>query len=390
MPDVFDVAVAGVGVAGAFLLRNLSKDLSVVGIDKREKLGFPVECGEIVPVKKEMRILLPNLKDYSLFDIPEKYESNRTDYIRFIAPDGREFISEFKMHVVKRDEMISDVAESGGHRIMKSSRIVSFRKESNAGIIRLDNGEKIVAKIVAGCDGANSRIAAGLKLKKLLAVPAKQYVMRNVDCDEDSIYMYVGKKISPGGYAWIIPKGDGIANVGIGFVSSRAEKGDTIRKALDRFIKEYPYSSKYLKSAEIAGEIGAVVPVDLPYERAVYDNTILLGDAAGMVISHVGAGIPTSMVAGDLAAKVINESFEGGDFSHLQEFDLLWKKSMLETIKSSYFIKTLWDRISDSDERLSRYLKLINNRDMWEILHSRTPLKLRVAAFFIPILNLFF
>jgi geranylgeranyl reductase family protein len=290
------------------------------------------------------------------------------------------------MHVVNRDRMISEVAEESGHRILNPKKIISFSGEE----LRLEDGETITAKIFAGCDGANSKVAAGLGLKRLVRVPAKQYLMKNVECDENSIYMYVGKRISPGGYAWIIPKGDGLANVGIGFVSSRAERGDTIRKALKRFVEEHPYSSEYLRKAEIVQEIGAVVPVDLPYQKVVYGNTVLLGDSAGMVISHVGAGIPTSMVAGELAGRIINECLEEDDITKLSEFDRLWKRSMLNPIKNGYLIKTLWDRISETDERLSRYLSIVSERDMWKILHSKIPLKLRLATFFIPVLNRIF
>ena len=383
-----EVAVAGVGIAGAFLLRSLDRDIKVVGIDKREKLGHPVECGEIVPFKEEMKILLPDLEDYSLFDIPRKYESNKTMFMSFTSPDGKEFVVDFKMHVVERDRMISEVAEKSGHEILKASRIIRFTPSDSKSEIKLENGV-VKADVVAGCDGANSRIASALKVRKPTVVPSKQYVMENVECDEDTVYMFVGKKIAAGGYAWIIPKGNGIANVGIGFVRQKAERGDNIRKALERFVKEYPYSSRFLKHARVLSEIGAVVPVDLPLEKTVYGKTLLLGDAASMVISHVGAGIPTSMIAGDVAAQVINECFEGGDFSRLESFDAQWRRLMLGAMERGHFIKNLWDRIAESDEKIAKHLRLLSNKDMWNILHARIPFKLKFAPILLPLLNLF-
>ena len=118
-----DVAVAGVGIAGAFTLRQLSKSLEVVGIDKREKLGYPVECGEIIPTKKEMKVLLPTLDDYSLFDIPKRFESNRTKEVHFVLPDGKTFEVDFEFHVVNRDRMIQTIAEESGHELMLKTRI---------------------------------------------------------------------------------------------------------------------------------------------------------------------------------------------------------------------------------------------------------------------------
>ena len=333
-----DVVVAGIGVAGAFTLNALSKSLDVVGIDKREKLGYPVECGEIIPTKKEMKELLPNLKDYSLFDVPKRYESNRTKEMHFILPNGRTFEVDFCMHVIRRDKMIQDVAYQSKHKILLKTRIVDYDKELNE--LKTTNGF-FNPKVLVASDGANSKIAKKMSVWRYELSPAKQYLMKNVECDEDVIYMYIGRKIAAGGYAWIIPKGDGFANVGIGFRKEHAEKGDNIHKALDRFVKDYPHTRDFLKNAEIVGKIGAVVPIDLPLERAVYDNILFVGDSASMIISHVGAGIPTSMVAGNIAGEVINEYFEGK--VELEKYDVLWRERMLDVMENAYFIKKLWD-----------------------------------------------
>ncbi|WP_456329974.1 geranylgeranyl reductase family protein [Archaeoglobus sp.] len=375
-----DVAVAGVGIAGAFALRGLSKSLEVVGIDKREKLGYPVECGEIIPTKKEMKVLLPNLDDYSLFDIPKRFESNLTKQVHFILPNGKTFEIDFEFHIVRRDEMIQKVAEESGHEIMLKRRIRNFRD----GKLILEDGE-IGAEVYVASDGPNSKIAKAMGMPRPEVSPAKQYVMKGVECDEDVVYMYIGKKISPGAYAWIIPKGNGLANVGIGFRPGYAEKGDTIAKALDYFVREYPYSSPFLKKAEVVSKIGAVVPVDRPFESAVKKNVLFAGDAASMVISHVGGGIPTAMVAGDAAARTINGFFEGEN--DLQFYDSLWKKYLYQPLMNAYFLKNLWDKFSDSDERISRILSFATNSDMEKILRCRIPWKVKLISYFIPLLQ---
>lgn len=375
-----DVAVAGVGIAGAFALRGLKKSLKVVGIDKREKLGYPVECGEIIPTKKEMELLLPDLDDYSLFDIPKRFESNRTKEIHFVLPNGRTYEIDFEFHVVNRDRMIQTVAEESGHELMLKTKISGL--EGNR--LVTDKGD-INSNVIIASDGPNSKLARALNLPKKEVSPTKQYVMSGVECDEDVVYMYIGKKISPGAYAWIIPKGKGLANVGIGFRHEYSDKGDTIVKALDRFVKEYPYSAHFLKKAEILSSIGAVVPVDKPVERAVYGNVLFAGDSASMVISHVGGGIPISMVAGDAAARVINGYF-GGEAS-LEEYDRIWKKYLYQPLMNAYYLKRLWDRFSDSDERISKILSLANSSDMEKILRCRIPLKVRVVSPLIPLIN---
>jgi len=374
-----DVAVVGVGVAGAFALRALPKKLDVVGIDKRQKPGYPVECGEIIPTKKEMNELLPDLEDYSLFDIPKRFESNKTKAFAFILPNGKTYTVDFEMHVLQRDMFIQSIAFDSGHKLMLNSRVSDFDSK-----IHLASGEEITAKVVVASDGANSKIAKKLGVWNYELASAKQYVMNNVECDEDTVYMYVGNRIAPGGYAWIIPKGKGVANVGVG-MRQKFAKGTNIHKALDTFVNEFPYSSCFLKKAEIIGKIGAVVPVSLPIEKTVHGNVIFAGDSASMILSHVGAGIPTSMVAGDMAGRIISGYFEGKN--ELEEYEELWRNALFRVMERSYFIKSLWDRISDSDKRLARYFALIRDKDMDMILRSRVPLKLRMAKLLIPLLN---
>jgi len=386
---MYDVAVAGVGVAGAFTLRALSRKLKVVGIDKREKLGYPVECGELVPTKDEMKSLLPDLGDYSLFDIPEKYVSNRTKHFEFVIPNGKSVEIDFEMLVINRDEFIAKTAERSGHEIRKRTKITGYTPGKL--MLRDLSSMKdytLEAKVVVASDGANSRIAKSLGVWKYEIAAAKQYVMSGVECDERTVYMFVGSEIAPGGYAWIIPKGKGIANVGVGIRQSFLRKGDSIHRVLDRFVKEYPYSSKYLKNAEVIGKIGAVAPVDRPLDRTVYDRTLLVGDSASMILSHVAAGIPISMIAGDVAGNVINDWFEGK--AELNDYDRLWREKMFDAIMRSYRIKQLWDKISGTDERLCRYFRFISRGDMAAILRSRIPLKLRIAEPFIPVMNFVF
>ncbi len=372
-----DVVVAGIGIAGAFALRRLSRSLDVIGIDKREKLGYPVECGEIIPTKREMKTLLPDLYDYSLFDIPKLFESNRTKEVHFVLPNGKVFEIEFEFHVVRRDEMIQKIAEESGHRILLKTRIKGLRGSR----LVTDSGE-LDAKVIVAADGANSRIAKDLGVWKYEIAAAKQYVMKGVECEEDVVYMFVGRKIAPGAYGWIIPKGDGYANVGIGF--RKKFSSGSVSEALKKFVREYEYSSQYLKNAEVVSKISAIVPIDKPLDKAVYGNVLLVGDAASMIISHVGGGIPISMVAGDLAAKVVNDYFEGGE---LDKYDLLWQKYLLAPLMRAYYLRRLWDKFSNDDEKMSKILGLASDKDMAAILRCRVPLKVRLLSAFLPIVD---
>ncbi len=368
-----DVVVAGIGIAGAFALRSLSKDLEIVGIDKRERLGFPVKCGEIIPTRREMESLLPDLYDYSLFEIPKRFESNRIKNICFNT-GKKEFWLDFEFHVVRRDEMIQTIASESGHRIELKTVIRGFREGK-----LITNKGYYDSKVFLACDGANSRIAKELGYWSYELASSKQYVMSDVDCEEDTVYMFLGKEIAPGTYAWIIPKGNGYANVGVGF--RKEFSNESVHRVLDRFIKEYPYSSRFLKRAKLVSKVGAVVPIDRPLNKAVHGNVLFAGDSASMIISHTGGGIPISMIAGDLAGRVVNEYFKGGS---LEEYDTLWKRYLGKALMTSHKIKKSWDALLKS-RILYEMINWANEKDLEEIFHCRMPLKLKLAY---PLLRL--
>lgn len=127
------------------------------------------------------------------------------------------------------------------------------------------------------------------------------------------------------------------------------------------------------------------MPVDLPYSKAVYGNVLFAGDAASMVISHVGGGIPTSMVAGDAAARVINGFFNGE--TQLEEYDSLWKRYLYKPLLNAHYLRRMWDRFSDSDEKINRILSMASNSDMGKILRCRIPLKIKLLSPFLPLIE---
>src|SRR5262249_11100232 len=83
------------------------------------------------------------------------------------------------------------------------------------------------ARIVIGADGVETMVGrwAGLDTR----VPARdmescaQYVLQGIDFNPNAIYLQFGDRIAPGGYAWLFPKGERVANVGLGLVALKAD-----------------------------------------------------------------------------------------------------------------------------------------------------------------------
>ncbi len=98
------------------------------------------------------------------------------------------------------------------------------------------------------------------------------------------------------GYYWIFPKGENLANIGLGLYWSRERAGSGLRRRLERFLERWEVKG------EIVRKTGGLIPLGLR-ERLRYGKILLAGDAAGCASPLHGGGIDTSFLTGVLAAR---------------------------------------------------------------------------------------
>jgi digeranylgeranylglycerophospholipid reductase len=171
-----------------------------------------------------------------------------------------------------------------------------------------------------------------------------QYVVAGIAFDPDAIYLHFGREIAPGGYAWVFPKDVGVANVGLGIVALRAERGRSARGYLDRYLESY-----FPTGVRTGYTVGGVI-VSPTLARTVTDGMILCGDAAHMINPLSGGGIVTAMKAGRLAAHVANAALHGGDTSSLRlaQYHADWMRLLGDDHVRFYRIKEALARFDDA------------------------------------------
>ncbi|MHA2226213.1 MAG: geranylgeranyl reductase family protein [Candidatus Hodarchaeales archaeon] len=399
-----DVLIVGLGPAGATVLSKLAQlaksEFSILAIDKRVKPGFPVQCGEFMPSPDEMTTLMPdvpNTREFFAFD--KRFISTYTDKISFFSPESKIIQTPFQGFSLKRGNWNRHLVEEGkenGAEVWTSTCAINMAN-GTVTVARNedDNHIEIKPRLIVGADGVNSRIAqwTGMNEERNTRdyVFVKQHVMTNINTesyDSSDVQMFFGEKYAPGAYAWIIPKNGDSANVGTGFRFPMLKKGMSVSKALFNLINTHPVANEILKGAEISQTIAGTVPVGLPFKKIVdlKNNTLLVGDAASQVVSSVGGGIPTSMVAGTIAAnKIINFLQENASLSNYQtECDY----QMLKMLNQAYKLRQFFDKISSGkDSRIQWYLNRLRSSDISSVVHCAVPWKVTLAAPFIGILN---
>ena len=276
----------------------------IVLIDKKYQWGTPVQCAEYVP-----------LFIMNEFVIPQEAIACKTDGIK-IHIEGQEIaIIPAPGIVLNRDiwqGLMADEAAKLGVRTLKSTKLLNIDK--NKALIKQNNEKwEIGYQLLVGADGPKSVVRKELNLEKSKLDIGLQYVLETKQ-SISNMEIFFSRKFD-NGYGWIIPKGN-LANVGV--VVPYYGKG--AKKILDEFVKEIATSGKII-SSQNENTSGGFIPVYDKLNKFVYDNTLLIGDAAGHVNSITRAGIFPAIVCGRLAGSIAAKAIKKSDITILKEFD---------------------------------------------------------------------
>jgi len=377
MKGKYDVIVVGAGPGGSIAARTCAEDgLDVLLIEKRQEIGDPVRCAEGVSKEGIKRHIEP---DY-------KWIAAEIKGSKIIAPDGTEIrmsenVSSQKAgYTLERkvfDRALAQQAASAGAEVMVKMRATGLLHSNGAicGIKAMYMGEnhEIKADIVIGADGVESKVGrwAGIdtSIKPVDIEIGAQFLVSNIDAGEYSKF-YMGEEYAPGGYLWLFPKGDKTANVGLGILGSKSEKGKAL-SLLRKFIKNH------MPHARILEMVVGGVPVSGPIEKTATDGLLLVGDAARQSDPLTGGGILNAMDAGKIAGEVCIKAREEEDYSMntLQEYENRWRATIGKNISKSLKVKNLL--LKFTDEQLNQLAHSLEGEDVSKMA---LPAMLRVLA----------
>ncbi|MFX1564381.1 MAG: geranylgeranyl reductase family protein [Promethearchaeota archaeon] len=385
--SAFDVAIVGAGPAGCTAAKTTAKlGLKTIVFDSRKRVGVPVQCGEYLPVPEEMQNLLPDSPRIArLVDAPSEVITNRSSRLLLASPNNRTFEFRLVSNIIDRakfDQYLANQAIAAGAQIRLQTTVLK-RTSANQLLVKNKMGRQMIkAKIVIGADGTHSRIARSIGVHYSNRIrdlsPTIQFVLSDIECDSNTTEMYFGNQIAPGGYAWVIPKDESTANIGLGFRQSFKTNSQTALSYLRRFITSHPTNADRMKNGKIIRRTGAIVPVGGPVSRTFSNSVLLVGDAAGHVMASNGGGIPTALGGGELAGIAAAQ--------HLQEnqplswYEEAWKKEFGQELKSALEILRISDLIMTSDTLMNRCMRLAGPRYLRHLIRCRLPFPVKLAS----------
>lgn len=356
-----DIVVVGAGPAGSLAAREAAiHGADVLLIDKKAEIGSPKRCAE--GVSKQ------GLIDLGIQPDP-RWIARKSNGVRLVSPDQTSvWLSEDTIdlpesgYVLERkvfDKHMAMDAARAGAKIMIRTRATALERTEDGIVITAEHmGEevKISAKIVIAADGPESHIArwAGLDCNTKFENMESciQFEMAGLEMENNNVIQLYFGSVAPGGYTWIFPKGEDVANVGIGVLKTHTDK--TAYEHLMEFIKTCP-ETQHAQPVEMnmgGDPVGGII------KDRVGDNILVVGDAAGFVNPLTGGGINSALESGAYAGIVAADAIDSGDYS---------KKNLKEYIKlTDENIGKGYDKYKKAKE----YLLSLNDDELDKIAHE--------------------
>ena len=345
-----DIVVVGGGPCGSYSAYTAAKlGAEVLVCEEHEEIGVPKHCAGHLNISSLMRLGLR---------IPRGAVENEIRGAVFYSPSGKEFVLRCRApvtYVVNRelfDKHLFDLAVKSGVQYRLKSRVKSLLFDSGSvkGVSLKEGGneERLEANVVIDAEGCSSKLLkkTGLHgLKGSMMVKGIQAEVDDVeDVDEDMVEVYLGRNVAPGFFAWIIPKKDGSAKVGLATGS-----GDS-RKYLRRFMEKHPVASQKLKKSRVTGLSLHPIPLAGPVAKTYSDGFLVVGDAASQVKPTTGGGVIFGLTCSRVAGEVAYEAVKKQDFSEafLSRYQSRWKRLVGFDLAAMLRMRRMLDSLPDS------------------------------------------
>jgi len=340
--ESYDIVIVGAGPAGSSAAQAAARrGAKVLMVDRRQRIGVPVQCAELVPQWISRYI------HFSSKCIRQTVETMVTH-----LPDRTAYEMKSPGYMLDRslfDKELVTSAISSGAQISVETRVTGLSPER----LIVEQGSKretIKSKVIIGADGVHSTVARCLGFLPAKTIVALQY---EVALPHFQNYLEIFFKHEyEGGYAWFFPK-RGTANVGLGIVSQKTFLLPTL---LNDFLKSL-VDAKRLTDINITGKTAGSIPCNIP-RKTVFGNTLLVGDAAGHAHPITGAGILNAVIAGEIAGRIAAEAVDRENVQYLENYEVEWRKTFGESLAygafKRQFLEKNWNKPQVNFEGLIR------------------------------------
>lgn len=353
-----DIVVVGGGPCGSFSALAAAKlGAEVLVCEEHREIGVPTHCSGHVSLRGLERLELR---------LPQEIIENEIQGAFFYSPAGEEFgvrCSSPVSLVVNRealDKHLSDLAMKAGVQYLLESRAESFLLDSGfitgVKVRRRGVKETLGAHVVIDAEGCSSLLLKRAGLQTLDRSMVVNAVQAEVDCVSevgvDTVEVYLGRRFAPGFYAWIIPRRDSSAKVGL------ATRRGNPRAYLRRFMRDHPIASKKLSKSKIIKLSLHPIPLGGPIPKTYSNGLLIVGDAASQVKPTTGGGIVFGLLCSKTAGEIAYQGVKNHNYSEnfLSRYQSWWKEAVGFDMTVMRQARKLLNHLTD--EKIDKIIRL--------------------------------
>jgi digeranylgeranylglycerophospholipid reductase len=348
VPEEHPIAVVGAGPCGSFAAQTIARQhIPVTVFEEHSTIGLPSHCAGHVGIKGLTKVGIK---------VPDDIVENQIRGAKFYSPKGHELILDhgsaitYVLDRAKFDLWLADQARRYGVNYLLNSRVTSLTFDKGRHKLRVegfDHDREMTYRLVVNAGGYPASLLRTKNFTAANPVMTVNGVSAQVDnvtgIDDDFVELYFGREYAPGFFAWIIPKKDGSAKIGL------AAKGQDPIRLIHKFISQHPAASEKLRRSSLLGLEVHPIPLGGPIRGTYADGLLIVGDAASQVKPTTGGGIVMGTFCSRIAGETAIEAWKQEDYSKrfLSRYESRWRRAIGKDFLIMSKVRERLNRLSD-------------------------------------------
>jgi geranylgeranyl reductase family protein len=351
MEKKFDSIVVGGSISGLLCAREISRSgLSVAVLEEDYEIGTPEHCGGLVSLEGLKKLgIIPSSKAI-LNEVNKAKIVSSTKGFEVCTNRGEIIVLDRR----ELDKQVAFQAQKFGSEIRTRSLVMSVNYDKSKKEFVIKTKDNVYySQFFIDARGITSLIN---NHNREGVLQSAQYEIYADWISPDEILVKLDKEKYPDFFAWIIPSGNGKGKFGVA-----GRKINTL-ETLESFIESF--GSKYT----IIRKIYAPFWIGGPLKKFVYDNKIIIGDAAGQTKPTTAGGIFSCGMGGILAGKNIARYKKRIFNSLLNDYERDWFSIFGKEFQQMIFFRKIMERLDNKS--IDAVFSIISDSDILDISRS--------------------